>query len=157
MKIKYRTYTLSFVFLVAISCGTSQQDAYHAFDKNFRIYYSQAFKKKFDKNFNYYVLDMEGCSDCVEEHFEYLDSLKIKENVRFIMAGRVTKNDWLVKLNELQKKNEILIDNSILSKKYYFGLNKPLFFKYSNKKIANIISVKTPVSNQMLKEVFIQQ
>ena len=111
-----------------VGCNSDKKDELATIDENFRLYFSEAFKKSLDLNLSYYVLDMEGCSDCVEEHFEYLDSLDVRENVIFIIAGRVTKKEWLIKLNELQVKNEILFDNSTLSKKYYFGLNKPLFF-----------------------------
>ncbi|GEM_PF-6914012 len=151
-----KAYLNSLIIALAIfACSKAAKDDLTTIDENFRQYLFKAFNKKPENGVNYYVVNMGGGADCVEEHLAYLNTRKVRNEVVFILAGRVKKMQWLEIFEKIQLRNKVLIDNSNLSGKYYFGLNKPLLFRYQDDKLISLVSINSPVDSIILNEVFI--
>lgn len=131
------------VYLLALLSGCDANPNQH--QKEFAKYLHDVFHESLNPTDTliFYVINLNECMDCIDEHFNALNLINPKPNVTFIVVGRTAKESWKKILHNLEwKGSKILNDKLSLALQYDFGLQKPLFLEFVDGELIRLIKIQ---------------
>lgn len=115
-------------------------------EREFKRYLAETFNRQpasEGENVTYYVINMNACESCIDQHFLAVHSAKFKQNTILIIVGKVLKKEWNQILNDVKNRGvNVLIDDRGEGLLYYFGLVKPIILKFESSKLVDLIRIE---------------
>ncbi|MBT0810093.1 hypothetical protein KIH41_02210 [Litoribacter ruber] len=131
MKLFFKTLFVSICLINMIGCDYSFEK--YIYGDNFKTYLKKEFYFDLDDKHFYYLIDLEGCSSCVQKNLDMLEELvstnSLKDDVFIIFIGSLYIKDLEGKFETIFLNSKCLIDDQGKAFLYELGLSKPLLIK----------------------------
>lgn len=116
----------SFVFVICVVLLSCNKDSVSEYLYNY-------LKEPVDAPASYYIIDMHGCDNCIENNLQFLGQNRVR--VTLIFVGKINSKKWHSIIKKLGENYIILYDEERMAGRMELALSSPLLVVTSKGKV----------------------